>query len=84
MSEAEEPIIAEETGTSGTGGAEREEMEEAIDIDINASLLEAMVKRTEILERILRGELSVEEALSSLQSVAIPAVGSKRRKKKKK
>ncbi len=83
MSEAEEPVIAEETGTSETSSAEGEELEEAIDIDINASLLEAMVKRTDILEKVLRGELSVEEAISSLQAVAIPTVGSKRRKKKK-
>ena len=83
MSEAEEPIIAEEAGTSEAGSTEGEEIEEAIDIDINASLLEAMVKRTEILEKVLHGELSVEEAISSLQAVAIPTVGSKRRKKKK-
>ena len=83
MSEAEESIIAEETGTGEASGTEGEEIEEATDIDINASLLEAMVKRTEILEKVLRGELSVEEAISSLQAVTIPTVGSKRRKKKK-
>ncbi len=83
MSEAEESIIAEETGASETSSAEGEEIEEAIDIDINASLLEAMVRRTEILEKVLRGELSVEDAVSSLQAVAIPTIGSKRRKKKK-
>ncbi len=83
MSETEESIIAEETGTSETSGAEGEEVEEAIDIDINASLLEAMVKRTEILEKALRGELSIDEAVSSLQAITTPVTGSKRRRKKK-
>ncbi len=84
MSEAEETTTVEETEETETVREEEaEETEETIDIDINASLLEAMVRRTEILEKALRGEIDVSEAASSLQSVVVPLLGSKKRRKKK-
>lgn len=84
MSEAEETTAIEETGEAeALKGEEVEETEETIDIDINASLLEAMVKRTEILEKALRGEIGINEAISSLQAIVVPLSSSKKRRKKK-
>jgi len=83
MSEAEEATTVEETGSVEAVKEEAEEVEEVIDIDINASLLETMVKRTEILEKLLHGELSLEEATASLEAIKLPMQSQKRRRRKK-
>lgn len=59
--------------------SEEEVEEEAI--DINAALLEAMVKRTEILEKYVKGEVGEAEATSMLSAVKVPTLGRRRRRK---
>ncbi|WP_317896359.1 RNA polymerase subunit Rpo13 [Pyrofollis japonicus] len=79
----EETIIEEGAEEEQTSAAEAEDVEETVEIDINASLLEAMVKRTEILEKALKGEISVEEALAQLQATPVPVLGGSKRRRKR-
>ena len=69
-----EPI--EETTPSSTA----EETEE--EIDLNARLLEVMVERTEILEKLLSGKLDAESVKEQLSLVKVPSLEKKRRRKK--
>lgn len=57
-----------------------EEAEE--EIDLNARLLEVMVERTEILEKLLSGKLDVESVKEQLSLVKVPSLEKKRRRKK--
>ncbi|OWJ55332.1 hypothetical protein [Pyrodictium delaneyi] len=76
---SEEEAIIEEEATSATV-EESEEVEEVI--DLNAALLEAMVKRTEILERFTKGEVDATEAGSLLEAVKVPSLEKRRRRKR--
>jgi len=76
---SEEEAIIEEEATPATV-EEGEEVEEVI--DLNAALLEAMVKRTEILERFTKGEVDATEADSLLEAVKVPSLEKRRRRKR--
>ncbi|ABM81118.1 RNA polymerase subunit Rpo13 [Hyperthermus butylicus] len=85
MSEEEfvtEPIEEGEV-TITTAEEEAEEEVVTVDIDVNAALLEAMVARTEIIEKLAKGEYRTEEAITMLQSIAIPSLEKRRRARKK-
>jgi len=69
-----EPISEE----AGKGAAE--EVEEVI--DLNARLLEVMVERTEILEKLLSGEVSIDVVREELGRVRMPSLEKRRRRKK--
>ena len=76
MSE-EETVIEEVTPTAAEEGDETKEV-----IDLNAALLEAMVRRTEILERFVKGEVNEIEAGSLLEAVKVPSLEKRRRRKR--
>ncbi len=80
---SEEEIIEEATEETAETAEETEEEEVPIDIDVNAALLEAMVKRTEILEKLAQGSIDSARALQELEAVAVPATTSRRRKRRK-
>jgi hypothetical protein len=75
---AEEFIEAEEE--LATTEQEREDIEEAI--DLNARLLEVMVERTEILEKLLSGAADIETIKHELEMVKMPSLEKRRRRKK--
>jgi len=77
MSEEEAIIEEEATPATAEEGDETEEI-----IDLNAALLEAMVKRTEILERFAKGEVNEVEAGNLLEAVKVPSLERKRRRKR--
>ena len=80
---SEEEVIESEEETVETTAEEEAEEEPAIEIDINAALLEAMVKRTEILEKLARGEYEASRALHELEAVVVPTTSRRRRARKK-
>ncbi|RUM46915.1 MAG: hypothetical protein DSY37_04045 [Hyperthermus sp.] len=71
---SEEEAAVEEAATS----TQEEEPEEVI--DINAALLEIMVKRTDILERLMRGEIEAGEVVERLESIKMPSVRRRKRR----
>ncbi len=73
---AEEPVP-----TETEGAVEKEEAAEEIDIDLNAVLLEVMVKRTELLEKLISGEASLEATVEQLNAVKIPSLEKRRRRR---
>ena len=75
---AEEFIEAEEE--VATTEQEQEDVEEAI--DLNARLLEVMVERTEILEKLLSGAADLETIKHELEMVKMPSLEKRRRRKK--
>ncbi|BES81325.1 hypothetical protein PABY_08920 [Pyrodictium abyssi] len=77
MSEEEAIIEEEVTPVAAEEGDETEEV-----IDLNAALLEAMVKRTEILERFAKGEVNEVEAGNLLETVKVPSLERRRRRKR--
>jgi len=64
------------------GALEREEEREEETIDLNARLLEVMVERTEILEKLLLGAADVESVKQQLESVKMPSLDKRRRRKR--
>ncbi len=67
-----EAVAAEES--------EEEEGGEEPEIDLNAMLLEVMVRRTEILEKLVKGEATSEEVKAMLEAVAMPSPKRRRRR----
>jgi len=72
---SEEEAAVEEAATS----TQEEEPEEEV-IDINAALLEIMVKRTDILESLMRGEIEAGEVVERLESIKMPSVRRRKRR----
>jgi|GEM_PF-6077397 len=61
---------------------EEETSEEEEAIDLNARLLEVMVERTEILEKLLTGKADVETVKHQLEHVKMPSLEKRRRRRK--
>jgi aldehyde:ferredoxin oxidoreductase len=81
----EEIVETEEEETATAEEAETEEAEEeelVVDIDVNAALLEAMVKRTEILEKLAEGKIEASKALQELEAIVVPTSTRRRRRKR--
>ena len=73
--EVEAPIEpAEEAGEAG------EEEEEEV-VDLNAALLEVMIRRTEILEKLAAGALPADAASKMLNEIAVPTTRRRRRRR---
>ncbi len=83
MSEEEEIIEEAVSEEAVTAGAE-EDIEESIDIDLNAALLEAMVERTELLEKLVSGEIEASQLIVKLEEVRVPSLSKKKRRKRRK
>ncbi len=83
MSEEEEIIEEAASEEAVTAGAE-EDIEESVDIDLNAALLEAMVERTELLEKLVSGEIEASQLIVKLEEVRVPSLGKKKRRKRRK
>jgi hypothetical protein len=83
MSEEEEMIEETDVEEAVTAGAE-EDIEESIDIDLNAALLEAMVERTELLEKLVSGEIEASQLIAKLEEVKVPSLSKKKRRKRRK
>ncbi len=77
---SEEELFEAEAVEATAETAAEEEAEEP-EIDINAALLEVMVRRTEILEKLARGEASPEAVKEELEAVRVPALGGRRRRR---
>jgi predicted DNA-binding ArsR family transcriptional regulator len=78
----EELIETEEETIEASESAEETEEEIPLNIDVNAALLEAMVKRTEILEKLAEGKIDAGKALQELEAVLVPTATRKRRRRK--
>ncbi len=78
LGEIEEPSEVTEASTLETEEAE-------IEIDVNAALLEIMVRRTEVLDKLLQNTITMEEARKILESLApLEEYAEKRRRRRKK
>ena len=73
-----------ESGEEGgeAGGEAEEEAADIESIDINASLLEAMIRRTEILEKLAANAITVKEATKLLAEIPVPSTQRRRRRRK--
>ena len=73
-----------ESGEEGgeAGGEVEEETAEIESIDINASLLEAMIRRTEVLEKLAANAISASEAAKLLAEIPVPSTQRRRRRRK--
>ncbi len=58
--------------------------EEEVEIDVNAALLEIMVKRTEVLDKLLESSISIEEAHKHLEAIAPLEEYTERKRRRKK
>lgn len=83
MSEEEE-MIEETVGEEAVTAGAEEDIEESIDIDLNAALLEAMVERTELLEKLVSGEIEASQLIVKLEEVKVPSLSKKKRRKRRK
>ncbi|NOZ89035.1 MAG: hypothetical protein GXO15_03830 [Crenarchaeota archaeon] len=77
---SEEELFEAEAAEAAAEPAGEEEVEEP-EIDINAALLEVMVRRTEILEKLARGEAPPEAVREELEAVRVPVLGGRRRRR---
>ena len=80
---SEEELLEAYGEESGEAGAEagEEEAGEYENIDLNAALLEVMVKRTELLEQLASGKLGAEAAAEQLEAVKMPSLERRRRRR---
>ena len=76
----------EEAEAAAPESAERgeEESEEAEAVDVNVALLEAMIRRTEVLEKLASGAITPADAEKLLAEVAAPVATSGRRRRRRK
>ncbi len=79
MAEELEEVATEETEASESEETVEEELEE---VDVNISLLEAMIQRTEIIEKLAKEAISASEATRLLAEVAVPTLKRRRRRRK--
>ncbi len=77
---SEEEFVEEAPIGAGAEAEQGEDYEEAI--DLNAALLEVMVRRTEILEKLLQGEATPEQTISELENVHMPSLEKRRRRRR--
>lgn len=77
---SEEELVEEVSIGAGAEAEQGEEYEEAI--DLNAALLEVMVKRTEILEKLMQGEATTDQIISELENVHMPSLEKRRRRRR--
>jgi hypothetical protein len=73
----------EEGVEPGEEVGEAEESEEVEVSDINVALLEAMIKRTEVLEKLAAGTITAAEATKLLAEVVAPTPGATRRRRRR-
>ncbi len=66
-----------------SGEAMESEEEGTEEISVNVQMLEVMLERLAVLEKLTKGEISVEEAVQLLESVTVPEVEKRRRRRKK-
>ncbi len=78
MEESYEEITEVETAESSA--SEEEEVEE---ISVNVQMLEAMLERLSVLEKLAKGEMKPEEAVEKLGAIAVPEVEKRRRRRRK-
>ncbi len=84
MWEEELETAVEETTEETTAAEEAGEAEEEIEVkDINVALLEAMIKRTEVLEMLVQGKLGAEDAEKMLAEIAVPSLTRTRKRRRK-
>lgn len=76
---AEEELVA----YTEEAAAETEETSETEEtIDLNAALLEVMVKRTELLEKLIEGKMNVQAFIEEDKSIAMPSLEKRRRRRR--
>ncbi|AEM39493.1 hypothetical protein Pyrfu_1636 [Pyrolobus fumarii 1A] len=78
-----EATLSEETSETLTTEGEEGEEGEAEEISVNVLLLEAMLDRLNVLEKLARGELSETEARTALEGIAVPESEKRRRRRRK-
>jgi len=78
MAEEEVAAYTEETATDRE--EETGETEEVI--DLNAALLEVMVKRTELLEKLMEGAMNVQAFIEEDKAIAMPSLEKRRRRRR--
>ncbi len=78
--------MAEEELAAYTEEAAAETEEEATEteetIDLNAALLEVMVKRTELLEKLVEGTLNAQAFIEEDKTIAMPSLEKRRRRRR--
>jgi hypothetical protein len=75
-----EELLAESIEEASTEAASEEPETEEV-IDLNARLLEVMVERTELLEKLLSGSIDAETARHQLETIKMPSLEKRRRRK---
>lgn len=79
----EEVEVGEEATSEETVAEAEEEAEETIHIDLNTTLLEIMVERTELLEKLVSREVETTQALAKLEEYKAPLSTKKGRRRRR-
>ena len=79
-----EEELAEASEVAATSEAEESGEEASEEISVNVLLLEVMLNRLSVLEKLAKGEITPEEAAQMLSALRAPELEKRRRRRRSK